>query len=269
MDCTIKVTGLTKQFFPSRGIYTALLHPLEKPRPILAIDDITFEVKKGEFIYLVGPNGAGKTTLIKIMSVAVLPTSGRAMVNGYDVVKDESRVKASIGLISGDERSFYWRLTMRQNLDFFAALYNLSAVQARIKIEELANFLDITSYLDRRFQECSTGIKQRLAIARALLNNPSVLFMDEPTKSLDPLTARNLRDFIKDRLVREQKKTVVFVTHNLSEVEDFADRIVIMYQGRIKACGTIPDLRQTINSPQASLEELYGKIINSNSDAVA
>lgn len=269
MDYSIKVTGLTKQFFPSRVIYTALLHPFEKLRSILAINDITFEVREGEFIYLVGPNGAGKTTLIKIMSCLVLPTSGRAMVNGHDVVKDESRVKASIGLISGDERSFYWRLTLRQNLVFFAALYNLSSVQARTRIEGIANFLDITSYLGRRFQECSTGIKQRLAIARALINNPPVLLMDEPTKSLDPITARNLRNFIKDRLVREQKKTVVFVTHNLSEVENFADRIVIMCKGKIKACGTITELRQVINSPLASPEELYDKIINSDSDAAA
>ena len=262
MSYAIETNGLTKNFYPSRSLYAYLRHPFQKAKLILALDNVTLRIPQAELFVLLGPNGAGKTTLLKILSCLVLPTSGSATVFGYDILKEEDKVRQAIGLISGDERSFYWRLTLRQNLDFFSSLYNLSAAEARTKIKELACFLEITSYLDRRFQECSTGIKQRLAIARSLLNNPQVLFMDEPTKSLDPLTAKTLRSFIKERLVREQEKTVVFVTHNLWEAENFADRIAIMYQGRIQGCGTLPELRQKINSPQASLEEIYHKALN-------
>lgn len=267
MRYSVETFGLTKNFIPAQGFLNFPLHGLGKEKLISAVEDVEIKIRYGELLALMGPNGAGKTTLIKMLACLVLPSRGNAEVCGYDVLHQENKVKSSIGLVSADERSFYWRLSVRQNLSFFAALYNLSRSQTYTAIKRLAHFLDITSFLERRFQECPAGIKQRLAIARALVNDPSVLFIDEPTKSLDPATADSLRNFIRDRLVKEQNKTVVFVTHNLQEAEDFADRIAVMRNGRIKACGTILELRQAADYPQASLGELYTMITGNNSDA--
>lgn len=258
MSYAIETFELTKEFIPAKNLYRLILHPFQNEKPALAINDITIQIRKGEIFGLVGPNGGGKTTLIKILSCLILPTKGRAKVAGYDILKEEEKVKASIGLAGGDERSFYWRLTLSQNLEFFAALYNISSSQAERKAEELCYLLEISSHLDKRFQECSTGTKQRLAIARSLLNNPQVLFMDEPFKNLDHGTSINLRNFIKGNLTRQQGNTVVFTTHNLSEVENFADRMAIMHRGEIKACGTLEELRCKAGSAQATIEEIYG-----------
>lgn len=264
MTYAIETFKLTKEFIPARSFYKFLVNPLQKERAILAINDITIQVKEAEIFGLIGLNGVGKTTLIKILSCLILPTEGEARVSGCDILKEEDKVKGSIGLVSGDERSFYWRLTLSQNLEFFATLYNLSRLEAKRKIEELSRLLGIGASLNQRLQECSAGIKQRLAIARSLLNNPRVLFMDEPTKSLDPLSAENLRNFIKGNLTRQQGKTVFFTTHNLSEVENFADRIAIMADGEIKACGTLEELRYRMGSAQATMEAIYERFASAH-----
>lgn len=261
MEYAIEIVSLNKEFTPSRGLYNFFLRPLKKEKPISAVKNVTIRILQGELFVLLGPNGAGKTTLLKILSCLVLPTSGSAMVLGYDILKEENKVKKVIGLISGDERSFYWRLTLRQNLSFFAALYNLSPPQSKKIIKEISCFLEIGDMLERRFQECSTGIKQRLAIARGLLGDPQVLFMDEPVKSLDAMLRKELHIFIKDKLIKERGKTVVLITHNLQEAEQLADRIAIMQRGQIRACGTLAELRAKINNPTGSLEEVYSGII--------
>jgi len=258
----INISGLYKEFISINNIYQLILQPFQRQKPFLAIDNVNLQVKQGEIFALVGPNGAGKTTLMKILSCLILPTKGKIDVMGYDILKDGEKIRASVGLVSSDERSFYWRLTLRQNLYFFAALYNLSGEKAKRKIEELSCLLEINGYLGKRFQECSSGIKQRLSIARSLLNDPKVLFMDEPFKSLDLPSAKNLKNFIKKILVAEQHKTIFFISHNFNEVESFADRIAIMYKGEIRACGRLSELRSRINSQSASLEEIYNRITN-------
>ncbi len=242
-EYAIETTDLSKRFYPSKNLKQFVFNPWGKTGSILAVDRASLQIKKGELFVLVGPNGAGKTTLIKILAGLILPTKGNARVNGYDVVKDEMRVKESIGLLAGDERSFYGRLTGRENLSFFACLYNIPRKKAEKRIGELAGFLEIGD-LDRRFQEYSAGIKQRLAVARGLLNNPQIIFMDEPTKNLDPLAAEDLRSLIKRGLVETQGKTVLFCTHNLSEAVALGMRIAIMHKGEIKACGTVEELRK-------------------------
>jgi len=261
MDYAIETSGLSKEFITPRIIYRAIAHPFTKQKTILAVNNITISIRKGELFCLVGPNGSGKTTFLKILSCLILPTRGNAVVFGYDILKKEDKVKAAIGLIIGDERSFYWRLTLRQNLSFFAALYNLNPLQSKKIIKELSCLLEIEDMLERSFQECSTGIKQRLAIARGLLGDPQILFMDEPVKSLDALLRRELNIFIKDKLIKERGKTVILITHNLKEAEQLADRIAIMQKGEILACGTLAELRAKINNPIGSLEEAYSKII--------
>jgi len=245
MNYYIETYNLSKEFTNSRKLPYFLLSPSKKPKTAPTVNNINLQIKNGELFGILGPNGAGKTTLIKMLCCLILPTGGTAKVVGYDILKDEEKVKASIGLISGDERSFYWRLTGRQNLQFFAALYNLTSNQAGTKIKELLEFFEIEEP-DKRFQEYSTGIKQKLAIAKSLLNSPKVLFMDEPTKSLDPEAAQRLRVFIKDKIAKQQNITVFFATHNLEEAEYLADRLAVMDKGKIGACGRMEDIRGEI-----------------------
>jgi len=209
---------------------------------VRAVQDVNIAVEQGELLGLVGPNGAGKTTLIKLLSTLIVPTAGTATVNGYDL-QEEGRIKASIGLVTGDERSFYWRLTGRQNLEFFAALSGCSGHEARHRIEEVLESMGLADRADERFQTYSTGMKQRLALARGLLHDPRILFMDEPTKSLDPTATHRLHRLIKEDLAGRQGKTVLLTTHRLEEAELLCDRVAIMDRGLIRVCGTLAELR--------------------------
>lgn len=207
------------------------------------MDGVDLSIRKGEVFGILGPNGAGKTTLIKILCTLILPTEGEARVDGFDVVKESGKVRESIGLVTTDERSFYWRLTGRQNLEFFASLHNFYSDDARDMVDELLGVVDLKFAADERFLNYSAGMKQRMAIARGLLNDPSVLFMDEPTRSLDPGAAQGLRNFIKEEIVRERGKTIFISTHNLEEAEQLCDRVAIFDDGRIKVVGSPNDLK--------------------------
>lgn len=187
-------------------------------------DKLNLDVQPGEVVALLGPNGAGKTTLIKILCTLILPDEGEAKITGFDLVREADKVKRVISLAIADERSFYWRLTGRENLEFFATLYGVRGRQASQKITAAANSLDI-DFLDQRYQEYSAGMKQRLALARSFLNDASVIFMDEPTRSLDSASALHLKKTIK-QFSREQGRTVLFAMHQLGEIEDLVDKVV-------------------------------------------
>jgi ABC-2 type transport system ATP-binding protein len=252
----IDIKKLTKKFYPANGL-KGLFNLRDKNDTILALEDVDLQIKRGEFFVLVGPNGAGKTTLIKILAGLIMPTKGTVYVNGHDVVKNEMSLKESIGLLTGEERSFYWRLTGRENLNFFASLYNLEGAKAKKRIEELVSFLEIGN-IDRRFQEYSTGMKQRIAIARSLLNDPQIILMDEPTKNLDPVAADNLKRTIKELVVKDQQKTVLLSTHNLREADESGGRVAILDKGRMKACGSFSDLRVAAGlSRDSRLEDTF------------
>lgn len=223
----------------------------------LALDGVDLEVPAGEVFALLGPNGAGKTTLIKILCSLILPDGGEASVYGLDVVKNPAEVRSLLSFVVGEERSFYWRLTGRQNLEFFATLYNLPRKAARQRIEEAASILGLED-LEKRYQEYSTGMKQRLALARSLLHDAKLIFMDEPTRSLDPNASLKLREFIR-------KKTVFFTTHQIQEAQSLADRIAILDKGKIKACGTLKELQCRFGLPDVSLEKIFQKITSEDS----
>jgi ABC-2 type transport system ATP-binding protein len=240
----IETFELTKQFPRNRGLWNFI--PGSRPsRTVTAVDTVNLTVERGELFGLLGPNGAGKTTLIKLLCTLIIPTSGTARVNGYDLQQEEA-IKASVGLVSGDERSFYWRLSGRRNLEFFASLHGLPDPQRRHRVEEVLEMMELREVADEAFQTYSTGMRQRLSLARGLLNHPEILFLDEPTKSLDPIATRHLHDFIKDRLVGERGVTVFLTTHRLEEAEQLCQRIAIMDKGRIRACGTISELRKVL-----------------------
>ena len=177
-----------------------------------------------------GPNGAGtKTTLIKLLTTLIIPSSGSIRIAEFDI-QEEAKVKRAIGGATSDERSFYWRLTGRQNVKFFASLYNMPARKASLRINEVLSQIGLQQVADRRFQTYSTGMRQRLAIARALLPESRIIFMDEPTKGLDPSGTRLFYDFIREHLINDLGITIFLSSHNLTEVEKVCDRIAIMHK---------------------------------------
>jgi ABC-2 type transport system ATP-binding protein len=255
MSHIIETFDLTKRYPQIKRYHEIVIHPFQK-REITALDGVNIRVKRGEVFGLLGPNGAGKTTLIKTLCTLLLPNEGRALVNGYDIVKEEREVKRCIGYVVNDERSFYWRLTGRQNLGFFAMLNNLTPDRANRRIDEVLQLVGLEANGDKRVKDYSTGMKQKLAIARGMLSDPEVLFLDEPTRSLDPMIAKSLREFIRRNIAEGQGKTVFLSTHNLGEAEELCDRLAIIDRGKIKACGTLDEMKGLFDGKRQYLIEL-------------
>lgn len=240
MGIAIRVANLTKSFARSAG-YLDLL-PWRTRQMVTAVEGLNFEIQEGELFGLLGPNGAGKTTLLRLLCGIIVPSSGTASVFGHDVQKDEQAVKERVGLVTTDERSFYWRLTGWQNLEFHASLYGVPRGQSRQRIADALTLVGLATAADMRFQSYSTGMRQKLAIARGLLSQPRVLFVDEPTRSLDPISAQAVRTFLKEQTTKAGR-TVLLATHNMEEAEAICDRVAIMDHGRIVASGPVSELR--------------------------
>lgn len=257
----IEIDSLSKEFYLTKGLLETLIFPFQRKKKKTVLNQLSLSINKGELFCILGPNGAGKSTLIKILSNLLLPTTGKISVNGFDLLKESKKVRESIALISGDERSFFWRLSGLDNLKFFAELYGIPPANIP---QEIRRVLDISKIDEphKRFQEYSSGIKQRLAIARALLKEPKILFMDEPTKSLDPIISRTFRNFIKNELVKKHGITVLCATHQLVEAQMLADRLAILDQGKIKALGKLDDLREAAGTTNQTLEEVLLYYLN-------
>ena len=254
MTHAIEAFELVKTFAKKRPVRDLVRHPFRRAERVHALRGVDFDVRRGEIFGLLGPNGAGKTTLLKILSCLIVPDRGRALIAGEDT-RRESRVKPHIGLVHSDERSFYWRLSGRDNLKFFARLYDVPGKRIASRIDELLQKVDLTEAAPRRFSDYSSGMKQRLAIARALLHDPPILLMDEPTRSLDPAACLSLRRLIKDELAGRDGKTILLATHNLREAEVLCERIAILVQGTVRQVGTIAEVRRWgINERQFRLE---------------
>ncbi len=215
-------------------------------KPVKALDQVSISIEQGEIFGLLGPNGAGKTTLIKILSTLLLPTSGEAYVDGFNVVKESNKVRRVISLVSGGETPGYGILSVRENLWFFSQLYGLSSSKAKEEITRLTKDLDLVEYANTRMSKLSTGYKQRLNFARGLLNNPKILFLDEPTLGLDVLTSKKLRGYIVDWAKREMKGTVLLTTHYMAEADEMCDRVAIIDRGKILACDSPLKLKEDL-----------------------
>lgn len=257
MEYILEVDKLTKDFIPPLSFSKLIKLDFKHRKPIRALEDVSFSLKKGQILGVLGPNGAGKTTLLKIIATLILPDKGSVVVNGWRLGIDDDKIKSFIGMVSSQERSFYWRLTGRQNLEFFASMYGLK--NPKDKIEELFKLFQI-DYQDNRFDSYSTGMKQKFALMRGLLNDPRLLLLDEPTKSLDYKAALNSRNFIKENLVMKNGKTVIFTTHHMDEALDFCDLFMILHKGRLYALGTLDELRARINNLSAGLGEIFIKL---------
>ena len=258
MPPAITVEDLAKTFIKRRSLRDTVTHPWRKPETVTALDGVAFTVQPGEIFGLLGPNGAGKTTLLKILSCLIIQSRGTALINGHDTQREEMRVKSSIGFVTSDERSFYWRLSGRENLRFFASLYNLPPARAKQRCQELLERLDLKEKADHAFMTYSSGMKQRMAVARALLHDPPVIFMDEPTRSLDPMAAKHLRALVRDSLCRAEGKTILLATHNLAEAEQLCSRIAILHKARLRRMGTLAEARSWALSRERYVIEVAG-----------
>lgn len=246
MQPAIETEALTKRFRKLHTYRDLLLYPWRKAEH-LAVDEVSLRIEPGELFGLLGQNGAGKTTLIRMLCTALIPTAGRARVAGYDVQRQTRQVRERIGLVSGEERSFYWRLTGRQNLEFFAALYRVPGPVAQRRIAMLLERVGLAERADQPFRTYSSGTRQKLAIVRGLLHSPQVIFMDEPTRSLDPISAQAMRRFVAEYIIGELGCTVILATHSMAEAEELCDRLALIRNGRVVAQGTLPELRSGLH----------------------
>ena len=238
----LRIENVEKFFPPALTGWRTLLHPLAA-LTAPALRGISFTVAPGEAVALVGANGAGKSTLLRILTTLLLPTRGRAWVGGADLLLEPARVRQQIGFHSGSDASFYARLSARENLRLFASLNNISRIDADRGMAELADWLGLGDALDRQVRTFSTGMVHRLGLARALLHRPSVLILDEPTRSLDPLAAAEFRRFLRDEVVGRRGATLLFASHTLMEIEQLAGRAVLLDHGQLLACDTVERIR--------------------------
>lgn len=250
----ITVTSLEKYFPPTRSGWRAFLQPFEKPT-VAALSGVSMEVREGEALALLGANGAGKSTLLRILATLLLPTRGSARIAGHDAERDPRAVRRNLGYHAGTDHGFYARLTGRENLRFFGQLNHLSSRAANLRIAELAEQFQLADVLDRQARTLSTGTIQRLSLARALLHQPRVLLLDEPTRSLDALAAMEFRRFLKSQILRSGNTSLLFASHTLPEVELLADRIAILDRGRLLACDSLAALR--LRAGASALEEIF------------
>lgn len=222
---TVAVKNLSRLYETKTGLFR------RQTRTVHALTDISLEVQQGEIFGLIGPNGAGKTTLIKILTTLLTPSSGCATVLGYDVTTQMRQIRPHINFIFGGERGLYWRLSAYDNLSYFADLYYIDRKTAKVRIEQLLTMVGLWERRHERVEGFSKGMKQRLHIAKALINTPKVLFLDEPTIGLDPIAARALRTLVGD--IRATGVTIFLTSHYMLEMEALCDRIAVVKDGII------------------------------------
>jgi ABC-type multidrug transport system ATPase subunit len=236
-EFAINIDSLEKWFPPAQGGWRAFLQPLAAPTSP-ALRGISFQVKRGEAVALLGTNGAGKTTLLRILATLLLPTKGTAVIAGFDSVRNSAEVRRCLGYHAGSDLGFYSRLTGRENLRFFGRLNHLSDSLLRSRIPALAKRFQIEDALDRQLRTLSSGTIQRLSLLRAMIHEPDVLLLDEPTRSLDALAAADFRGFLKSEVLANLGTTLLFASHTLSEIELLAHRVAILNEGNLIAIDT-------------------------------
>ena len=246
----IEVSHLRRVFKTSVGRFR------RKSKEVVAVDDVSFEVHDGELFGLLGPNGAGKTTTVKVLATLLIPTGGEARVGGLDVVKDAEKIRSRIGFIFGGERGLYWRLSALDNLRYFASLYNVEPEVSAKRIPYLIEMVGLKGREKERVEGYSRGMKQRLHIARSLIHDPEILFLDEPTIGLDPVGARELRQVVRN--LQDEKKTILLTTHYMFEADALCQRIAVINQGNIVAMDTPSELKKLVQDLSVIELEVFG-----------
>jgi ABC-2 type transport system ATP-binding protein len=253
---------ISKNIFRRHFLDSAHCCSLSRDPRNAPLGGVTFAVDCGEAVAIVGHNGAGKSTLLRIVATLIFPTRGRAALGGFDIEREGSDARRQVGYHTGGDQGFYARLSGPENLSFFAAMNNLTKPDAREKIASVTKWMGISADLDRQVRTLSTGMTHRLGLARALLHDPAVLLLDEPTRSLDPLAAADFRRLLKDELVRRRGTTLLFASHTLSEVEEIADRVVLLDRGKMIACDSPSRLRDLTGTAtlEAAIADLARRV---------
>lgn len=254
MEKAVEVKNLRKIFISRKK---KMFRTVEK-KEFKAVDGVSFEILKGEIFGLLGPNGAGKTTTIKMITGLLRPTSGTVQVNGIDVDKKPMEALGSIGTVLAGDRSIYWKLTGRENLEYFAALYGFGRKEARKRAEDILKRLEFGDKADELVEKYSTGMKQKIALGKALIPGAPVVLLDEPTLGLDPQSALNLREIILD--IKREGRAVLLTTHYMEEADFLCDRVAIIDGGKIIALDTPEKLKDGIkgrDNLDPSLEDVF------------
>ena len=246
----IEVTDLCRTYKTTIGVFR------RKVKDVIAVDGISFGVRSGELFGVLGPNGAGKTTTVKMLTTLLIPTGGSAHVLGADVVNEADSIRARIGFIFGGERGLYWRLSGQDNLRYFASLYHVHPDETRKRIPYLLDLVGLADRAQEKVEGYSRGMKQRLHIARTLLHNPEVLFLDEPTMGLDPVGARELRDVVRN--LQAEEKTILLTTHYMFEADALCERIAVINHGKIVAMDTPKALKRLVSDLSVVEVEVFG-----------
>ncbi len=254
MHTAIHVSNLRRVYKSTLGVFR------RQVKEVIAVDNISFEVEPGELFGMLGPNGAGKTTTVKMLTTLLIPTSGTATILGYDVVKQADAIRPRIGFIFGGERGLYWRLSGADNLRYFASLYQIDPDVSAKRIPYLLELVGLADRAKEKVEGYSRGMKQRLHIARTLLNDPEVLFLDEPSIGLDPVAARDIRRVVRD--LRDARKTILLTTHYMFEADELCRRIAVVNHGRIIALDTPDALKRFVQD--LAVVELEVKAIAPN-----
>ena len=253
----IVIDSLKKWFPPAYSGWRAFLQPFAAPTSP-ALRGISLQVAEGEAVALLGANGAGKTTLLRVLATLLLPTGGSAYVDGHDTVSNSAAVRRRIGYHAGRDLGFYSRLTGRQNLRFFGRLNHLSDATIEERTRTLGDQFQLSEALDRQTRSLSSGTIQRLSLLRAVLHQPKVLLLDEPTRSLDPIAALEFRRFLKTEVLAANGTSLLFASHSLPEIELLADRVAILQDGVLIAFDTPAELKAKAGA--SSLEQVFFRL---------
>ena len=252
----VSVANVTMKYPQPKRYVDLIKNPFVK-KYYVALSCVNIEINKGDKVAFLGANGAGKTTLLKIIGGLLYPSEGYVKVNGFDTIKNNLNARKTVGSVLNEERSFYWRLTGRQNLQFFGVLDNLYGKEIDSKIDELTKLVGLDDACDKLFAGYSSGMKQKLAIARGLLSAPEILILDEPTRTLDPISAEDVKNLLKDRIHTKNEKTLLIATHRLDEAEILCNKVCIMKKGQIM----LFDKLEKLLSKHGSLINCYNSVM--------
>ena len=234
----------------------------KKFKKVTAVDNVSFEVNPGEIIGLLGENGAGKTTTLRMLATMLKPTSGNAMIDGYNIIDNPNKIRERIGILFGGDVALYDRLTGRENMIYFAKLNGMSDLEADQAVNKITSELEMSDYIDRPVGKYSRGMKQKVSLARSIIHQPDAVLFDEPSTGLDVLSSKLIHDFILK--CKKDNKAIVFSSHNMYETEKLCDRIIIIHKGKIVASGTIEQLKKDYQKD--SLEDLFIECIGGMQD---